>query len=72
MSANGEALRASGKILESWSVRRLVDRVPGSSVKQWRGWTRELMAAKVLVKRGKQWLGRWADIEAALLQVGAR
>lgn len=51
-----------------WSVRSLLDLVPGSSRKLWL--TRlvpALVAAGVLRKIGKSWVGRQSAIETVLL-----
>jgi len=58
------------ELLECWSAKRVVEKVPGTSVKQWRAWIPELVAKGVIVKRGKTWLGRWSQIERELLAAG--
>lgn len=64
--------RRCGVILENGvrlsSVSDLIDLVPGSTRGLWiRRWIPELIAAGVLVKRGKRFLGRPSDVVAALL-----
>ena len=58
--------------LECWSAKRLVELVPGSTLRQWRRLIPELVERNVLVKRGRTWLGRRAAIEAALLSPTAQ
>jgi hypothetical protein len=54
--------------IELYSVRGLVDLVPGSTRKVWLGnWIPMLTSAGVLRKRGRGWVGRRHEIEAALL-----
>jgi hypothetical protein len=53
--------------LECWTAARLVELVPGSSLRQWRAWIPNLVSQGVLVKRGRRWLARRSRIEAALL-----
>ena len=54
--------------LSFWGTRDFLALIPGSRPKTWRAWIRELVAARILVKRGKGWLGRRSQIEAGLLK----
>jgi hypothetical protein len=63
---------ASGPV-EHWTTRKLVELIPNSTKSLWLqggsgggGWVRELEDRGALVRRGKGWLGRRADIVAAL------
>jgi len=51
-----------------WTIASLRNLVPGSRRAPWlRNLVPELIAQGALVKKGKAWLGRQLDIEAALL-----
>jgi hypothetical protein len=60
----------SSSALERWTVKSLCQLVPGSTRRNWNSWIPGLVAAGVLTKRGKGWLGRRAEIEAALVVKG--
>jgi hypothetical protein len=54
--------------IERWTIRSLRALIPNTSAANWRRvFLPELLAQRVLVKRGKGWLGRRNEIEAALL-----
>ena len=65
--AEHEPIRIDVHALERFDIARLLTVIPGSTRRHWMEWTRLLVAQKVLVKRGKGWLGRRAAIEAALV-----
>jgi hypothetical protein len=54
--------------IERWTMKRLCELVPGSTRRSWNAWIPELVRSGVLRKVCKTWLGRRADIEAALLR----
>lgn len=54
--------------VERWNTSTLVQLVPGTTAKLWlTRWIPALVAARVLRKIGKAWVGRRAAIESALL-----
>jgi hypothetical protein len=53
--------------LELWSAARLIELLPGSSLKWWRRKSSDLVAKGVLKKAGKKWLGSRTAILSALL-----
>lgn len=58
--------------VERWSSQRLAEAFPGTSPKLWlESLVPAMIAAGALVKRGRGWLGRRGDIEAALLGAGS-
>lgn len=60
----------STRLVELFSATACVDLVPGSTRRLWlTRWIPELVAAGVLVKRGKSWLGVRSEIVNALLLV---
>ena len=57
--------------LERWTVRKLLELIPGTSRAFWRHTALpSLVANGVLVKIGRGWVGRRVAIEAALLNRG--
>lgn len=64
---------ATEDAVRRWQLHDLVGLVPGSSPKVWRtDYVPSLIAAGALHKRGRGWLGRRSDIEAALLGTPAQ
>ncbi len=61
----GELSRSS---VGRWTVKRFIELVPGSTRRNWSSWIPALIAAGVIRKVGKGWLGRRDEIERALMR----